>query len=319
MDMCVTPSFFWRQNVIGVWEKVPKGCGICWRCRSNRVNDYVGRALCEADDSDWTVSLTLTYADKDEREYDLAHRVVTPPHFQQFMKRLRRRGHKVRYIVAGEYGDLKGRAHFHAVLFGRGKPPHIPHKRNHYDAKLWPHGHVFADWDADEKALRYALKYIQKDRLSDGWFSLSKKPTIGHGFFLRKAERHVAEGVMPRSFEYQPPGGHKGRPYLMRGATRRDFLRHLAEQWREWRPLHEDRLSEWVRRVLHKLELDDELERRRKAQTLDELLDQLNNTLDANRMTEEKATKVALDVEFQTMPPIDMQAKRQRRRPGNGS
>lgn len=41
-------------------------------------------------------------------------------HFQDFMKRLRRRcGYtKVRFFHAGEYGDRKGRPHYHAILFG---------------------------------------------------------------------------------------------------------------------------------------------------------------------------------------------------------
>ncbi|XZQ27849.1 rolling circle replication-associated protein [Rhodobacter capsulatus] len=77
------------------------------------MNDYVARALAEASVSAVTATVTLTYAPRD----DLADKVLHPRHFQLFMKLLRRAGHKVRYLVAGEYGDLRGRAHFHALLF----------------------------------------------------------------------------------------------------------------------------------------------------------------------------------------------------------
>ena len=110
--MCINPSFIWVQCG-PKWEKQPVGCKACWRCKRNRVNDYVGRCLAEAAVSSHTCVVGLTYAPRD----DLADKLLQPRHFQLFMKLLRRAGHKVRYFVAGEYGDEKGRAHFHAILF----------------------------------------------------------------------------------------------------------------------------------------------------------------------------------------------------------
>ena len=45
---------------------------------------------------------------------------------QKFVRSLRKAGHKVRYMIAGEYGERKGRAHWHAVLFFKGKVPSLP-------------------------------------------------------------------------------------------------------------------------------------------------------------------------------------------------
>ena len=111
-QMCINPSYVW-QCIGSEWRKQPIACRQCWRCKKNRINDYVGRCLAEAATSLHVCAITLTYAPRD----DLADKVLNPRHFQLFMKLLRRAGHKVRYLVAGEYGDLKGRSHFHALLF----------------------------------------------------------------------------------------------------------------------------------------------------------------------------------------------------------
>lgn len=244
--MCVSPTHVWVERG-PKWEQVPVACRRCWRCRSNRVSDYVGRSLCEASVSDWTLALTLTYAPRG----DLADKVLTPSHFQDFVRSLRRRGHLIRYLVAGEYGSLKGRAHFHTILFGRGPRLEISAGVNcHIEA--WPHGHVFGSYNVDDRSLRYVCKYILKDDPGGSWFSLSKKPPLGAAFFEDLAERNVALGVLPSSFEYLPPGGQRGRPYLITGATRRDFVARLVDLWMSERPLDRARLSEWVLKAVEK-------------------------------------------------------------------
>lgn len=245
--MCISPNFIWVQAGPG-YEKQTVSCRQCWRCRKNKVNDYVGRSLCEAAYSVATASITLTYAPRS----DFADKVLHPIHFQKFIRSLRRRGHHVRYLVAGEYGERKGRAHFHAILFFKNAPPQIPNKKNTHIA-AWPHGHVFCDWDADEKALRYVCKYILKDvsgardekrPISEGWFSLSKKPALGHEFFMDKAEQVKQLRVIPRGFTYLPPGGKPGVEYLMTGATRRDYLNAITQD-----PAAMKAASEWVVRT----------------------------------------------------------------------
>jgi hypothetical protein len=229
--MCISPSYVWVLRG-PLYEKQVTNCRQCWQCKSDRVNNYVGRALAETSTSDWTVCLTLTYSHRE----DLADKVLTPEHVQDFIRALRDlRHYSLRYMVIGEYGKLKGRAHFHIILFGRGPKPVSsegrtwPSKTNFHLAQ-WPHGHVYADWDMDEKAVRYVIKYLLKnsDR-SQYWFSLSKKPPLGHEFFLGKSDLCIANQVLPSSFDYLPPGGQLGRPYKMSGATRRDFLLRVSD------------------------------------------------------------------------------------------
>lgn len=267
--MCKDPSFIWLQRGSG-YEKQVVPCRKCGRCLANRVNDYVGRALCEAQTAMATVAVTLTYAPRD----DLSERVLTPRHFQDFVRSLRRAGHSLRYLVAGEYGEGKGRAHFHALLFfypapglaARGLPevPDWPSNRRFWtdhwgevmpDRSIRQLGHLFADVTGEERAIRYICKYLLKADPGNRWFSLSKKPALGAEWFAAKALEAFEADVFPSSFHYLPPGGERGRKYLMTGATRRDYLARVVELHATRRQLDRTRLNEWVEIALRKVEL----------------------------------------------------------------
>ena len=266
--MCITPSKVWVERGAENWLEIPVPCKRCWRCVSNRVNDYVGRALCEASVSEWTKVITLTYAPRD----DGAEILIYPPHFQNFIKLCRRRGLKIRYLACGEYGKRKGRAHFHAILFGSGKQPQItlkdkrpwPDSKN-FHTDVWPHGHVFAEGLVTDKSVRYVCKYLQKDIPGQYWFSLSKKPPLGAAFFEKKAKELIEFDLMPHSFEYLPPGGDRGRPYLLTGASRRDYVKAIIAGLKEKgskkivnkKGLFSSTftsLSEWVQTAVEKVE-----------------------------------------------------------------
>jgi len=249
--MCINPSFIWVLRG-SFWTKQDIACRQCWRCLGNVINGYVGRSLCEASTSDWSLALTLTYR---PGVGDLADKVLTPEHFQTFIRTLRNSKHKIRYLAAGEYGSLRGRAHFHTILFGMGQPLQIPLKTNFiFDA--WPYGHVFADGDGSERSIRYVCKYILKDKdaVADNWFSISKKPSLGAAFFKARAQEYVRHGVFPSSFNYLPPGGEPGRAYFMTGATRRDFLLELLKGAREKYPVDSRTLNEWVLKAVDKVD-----------------------------------------------------------------
>lgn len=326
--MCVSPNYVWVEEGPN-WIKQTVPCRGCWRCQQRRVNDYVGRCMAEASYSDWTVTLTLTYAPWEQRslrgeEYDLADKVVTPDHFQKFVRAVRRRGHSIRYFVAGEYGDKRGRAHFHAILFGTGAKPRWeirdralrlaymgePDRASKaatwpqqelFHCTEWPHGHVFADWSMDVRTIRYAAKYLNKREPGESWFSLSKKPSLGHAYFMDLADRAVAYGVLPASFEYIPPGVQESRKYLMTGATRRDYLLRIIERWSEDRPMQMDTLNEWVRAAIEKVLFDAhvrsnehywrDLGQEDAEKAMAQFMDTLAETLDRKRPTAEQVAK----------------------------
>lgn len=243
--MCICPNFIWVERGAG-YEKMPVPCRECWQCRSNKINDYAGRSLCEASVSDWTVSLTLTYRDCPERDADKAHEIIYKKHAQLFFKQMRNTGHKIRYIACGEKGKLKGRAHFHVLLFGMGKRPDIPNKKNTHIHE-WPHGFVFADWEGGERPIRYVVKYLQKYEDTETWFSCSKKPTLGAEWFLTKAKTEAALGILPSSFRYVPPNAETDRVYQMSGATRREYLQMAVTEFIRHFTIRDGRLNSYVK------------------------------------------------------------------------
>ncbi len=270
--MCTSPSFVWVKRG-AEWIKTPAPCDRCWSCKENYVNDWVGRCLCEAATAEVSVTLSLTYASP-LNPLDLSNRVVNPYHFQLFIKRLRKAGHKIRYLVAGEYGDLKGRSHFHAILFFRvlkdqGKPaPKLENRKAFIEnpsiaqplsrqmpqqdmchIREWPHGHVEADWSCSEKSIRYCCEYLYTDGKRTAWMSQSKKPPLGFYWFAENAVLNQEYGVLPSSFEYMPPGGKPGKKYLMTGATRRDYLNLICKDRAK-----RANMSKWVRATFDKLE-----------------------------------------------------------------
>lgn len=300
--MCLNPSFVWVLKG-PKHEKIPVPCKGCWQCRASRLNDYVGRCLCEAGYAKAITTITLTYAPR----LDLADKIITPEHFQAFIRALRRRGHKLRYIATGEYGALKGRAHFHAILFwydpkpNRDYPnptltPEMPHKQNfHFESGIWDHGHAFADNmspnEIDERSIRYVCKYLLKEQDTDTWMTLSKKPPIGAQYFLDKADRDAGLGIFPSSFSYQPPASHKGRTYLLTGATRRFYLERLIDQMAFKHNVPHHRLNEWVSKGIEKLEKWQWNREYLEALTPEENIALLEEKLDALRPDENKAKK----------------------------
>lgn len=119
--------------------------------------------------------ITLTYDDQHvPQNYSLNKRDP-----QTFIKRLRRhaarahKGLKLRFYLAGEYGDLRGRPHYHAAIFGYDFPDRRFYKFNEHGqaiytseilSRLWPHG------DAKTAALDYGsagyiARYCAKKRV----------------------------------------------------------------------------------------------------------------------------------------------------------
>jgi len=213
------------------------------------VNDLVGRCIAETHSAAGALSVTLTYGDGDTAEAAILYY----PDFQGMMKRLRAAGYKVRYIVTGEYGSRKGRAHWHAILFFENQHwwPHVgkpwARKRAMPDVELekrvdwkpWGHGYAWFE-KPDYKAFRYVLKYVLKDqqqKVAVGKLAMSKKPPLGAKYFEQLAERYVAQGLSPQSYKYSFDDEFtdygKRREFMMKGVTRDNFLNHFMLKWDE--------------------------------------------------------------------------------------
>lgn len=253
--MCVSPTFLYADDGPG-FERLEVACGWCWSCQKNRLNDLVGRCLCEASTSDWVLMIRLSYrepwpkpmlpdaikAGNQKHPEKLQIHTIQKQDCQNFLKHFRRR-FKTRYLVAGEYGS-KGteRAHFHVILFGLGQPPSWELNKNiHID--FWPWGHVYVQNNITESSIRYACKYLlkgakrkktaQDNNFNREWISYSRIPIMGINFVHDLAARYAAERVFPHSFKYRPPWAQENREYQFIGEARHVFFDALLGLWPE--------------------------------------------------------------------------------------
>jgi hypothetical protein len=222
--MCIQP--------VSIPEVGMAACRYCWQCQNNRVNDLVGRCIAEKQVSTATVAVTLTY-----REDKPNSAVLVYSDFQRFMKRLRKAKYDVRYIVAGEYGSRKGRAHWHAILFFRGKSPEV-HINSRIDWEYWPEG--FSYFQApDYGGFRYVLKYVLKDQSGQRAFrnhlAMSKKPPLGHDYFVNLARHHVERGLAPQGgfYTFGDEFDSKGRRrrFMLQGRMKEIYNDTYLDTW----------------------------------------------------------------------------------------
>lgn len=221
--MCLTPN--------NLPDGTQVACRRCKLCLANRVNDLVGRCLAEQAISDAAFSVTLTYAG------DTVQTVVhCLKDIQNLVKRMRKAGMKVRYICAGEFGEKFGRVHWHFVGFWRGSDlPEVPLERR-FDWGFWPHGYSYFQ-KPDYKGFAYAMKYALKDAGPGSVRPLvmSKKPPLGHDFFIAMADDMARKGLPLHSPAYQFKDVRKAdgsiRQFWLQGRMRELFVERYLSQW----------------------------------------------------------------------------------------
>lgn len=110
MIKCFNPYFHPAYNV-------PFPCGHCINCRLSKANEWSLRLFLESQMYNplEVAFVTLTYDNEHIPDrYELCPRDTT-----LWLKRLRKRlSYKIRYYLCGEYGDQRGRPHYHAIVFG---------------------------------------------------------------------------------------------------------------------------------------------------------------------------------------------------------
>lgn len=146
-------------------------CGQCLGCRVDYGKEWASRIMHEAEIHEENCFITLTYAN----EYLPPGGTLVKADFQKFMKRLREylartQGTKVRYFVAGEYGESVGqRPHYHAIIFGwepKDKRPVFrgrkePNYVSEVIEKFWPYG-MHDVGTVTAKSAGYVASYVLK-------------------------------------------------------------------------------------------------------------------------------------------------------------
>lgn len=238
-------------------------CRKCKQCCARKVNDWVGRCIAEKQYAVAANFITLTYGrDEDNNSDHLRAAWLTYSDVQKYFKRLRKAGYEFRYLLAGEYGSQKGRAHWHIIMYWKSKVP--PHEltimkgcEKRFHDKFWDHGHQV--WQkVTEESIRYVCKYIWKDATKDeaqNEMRMSKKPPIGYEYFRDYAERHALQGLSPQHLLYSFPDvrGADGKPkqFYMSGATARNYIADFKAAWaihHGGHPPHSPMLQGWDER-----------------------------------------------------------------------
>lgn len=232
--MCLSPSNIRLPN--GRSQEV--GCRKCRICIDNVTKDWVGRCLAEKRVSGYTASVTLTYGRDDEGNVNHERAaVLTYSDMQKYFKRVRKNVGPIRYLLAGEYGSQKGRAHWHGIFFFRNAVP--KHKLfERFNEELWPHGHQL--WKKPEPShVKYCCKYIRKDEEQghqQNQFVTSKNPPIGALYFVDRAVRMARAGLPLRDLFYSFGEAKKkdGSPvqFYLRGATADLYRQSYMTAWR---------------------------------------------------------------------------------------
>lgn len=237
--MCVNPKFYAHKGM-----RHPVECRKCWQCKENRINDWVGRCIAESKDCVAATVVTLTYGNSDRVHAgvdDLAAKVLDYSDIEKWLKRLRSAGYPLRFFLCGEYGDLKGRAHWHAICFWKERVPNYMQRVNNRDDKFWPHGYTYWDGDFTESAVGYVCRYVIKRDGSDetskrSELHMSRNPPLGTEFFERRAKQFADQRLLPQDAFYSFPEirdkkTRLPRQFLMTGAVKRDFLNAFIYYW----------------------------------------------------------------------------------------
>lgn len=175
--------------------------------------------------------LTLTYNDEnlpDNNSLELRA-------FQLFIKRLRKRfGPNIRFFHCGEYGELSGRPHYHAILFNFDFPDKVLYSCRDNNrlysssicSELWPFGfNTIGDVTFESAAYvaRYVLKkQVGKDaasyyervnpetgevvKIAAEYATMSRRPGIGRGWYERfKTDAYPSDFVVHDGVKMRPP------------------------------------------------------------------------------------------------------------------
>ena len=221
-------------------------CGQCVGCRLERSRQWAMRCMHEAQSHQSNCFITLTYDDTHlPSDQSLAY-----PDFQKFIKRLRKHlgTTKIRYYMAGEYGENFGRPHFHACIFGHDFHDKKLWKRTPAGSKLYRSADLEALWpfgyssigDVNFESAAYVARYIMKkvtgkkssehyEEINDEtgeivkrvpeFNKMSLKPGIGAEWYKKfKSDVYPHDYVIVRGKKMKPPKAYdklykKSNPY----------------------------------------------------------------------------------------------------------
>lgn len=245
------------------------GCGGCIPCRTLKRREWAHRIVLEANCHEKNAFLTLTY-DEENLPEDMS---LDPKVLQLFMKKLRKwqEPNRIRFYGVGEYGEEKGRPHYHVAVFGMSGCDRINTtlklrgERLRTDCcaqcnsvrDLWEKGNIFLG-TLEPRSAAYIAGYVNKklgcgdldERRHPPFARMSNRPGIGCYFMDEVAStlmEHGLEGTMAdvpyglrTSGRIWPLGSYLRRNLRRRiGRDEKAPLESYARQEERMRPLRE--------------------------------------------------------------------------------
>lgn len=202
-------------------------CGKCIACRLEYARQWAIRCVHEASMHPDNCFITLTYDEQNLKSPKLQYR-----DFQLFMKKLRfsNPNRQIGVFVTGEYGDLRKRPHWHAIIFNWSPPdPEFKYTTDRGDTsfssktltKLWGHGtaeYGEVTFHSAGYCARYAAKKLghgndnsheydpiskksSKHAIGKTWLEKNYKDVFNHGKLIIKIDGQYIESTIPRYYE----------------------------------------------------------------------------------------------------------------------
>jgi hypothetical protein len=212
-------------------------CNSCLGCLLERSRKWAIRCLHESQMHEDNCFVTLTYDDAHLGDGSLNYR-----DYQLFMRRLRKRFGAVRFFMCGEYGDLRGRPHFHSCLFGFNFPDREYYRTLRSGSRLYTSGILSDLWpkgfssigDVTFESAAYVARYIFKkfEKPIPGWIvseggecrpkvreftRMSLKPGIGREWIEKYLDEvYDNDYVVVNGVKCRPPKYYDGVLKLVR-------------------------------------------------------------------------------------------------------
>ncbi|UPW41762.1 replication initiator protein [Peromfec virus RodF7_15] len=206
-----------------IYRPVLIPCGKCIGCRLEKSRNWAIRCSHEAQMVDSSYFITLTYND-----YQMpSNSSLDKKHVFEFIKNFRYKfGKDIKYFLAGEYGTLSQRPHYHLILFNVQIPDLEYFKKcncnTYYTSGLvsdiWKKGYVIIG-DVTFESAAYVARYVTKKQYGEQSYDYygkripefqlqSLRPGIGYSFFKKYYHDiydHYDKVVCSNGLHIKPP------------------------------------------------------------------------------------------------------------------
>lgn len=275
---CPFPQFVRvRNSGTGYIETQGVPCGKCDICKQNKMKDWLFRLQFDVDAAVNCFFVTLTYNDENLPKY------VSKEDVQKFFKRLRKRcvapsdiHPSIEYFIVSEYGSLRDRPHYHAVILNVVPLDGTPQE---CIENAWHLGFVYLG-SVTTASLRYVLKYIQKDaelpvdKFQSLFYLMSKGIgktflTIANGQNVGNLSGRLSTSIGIDGIEYVMPRYFQTKIYGDRRRSVFDRAKRIYDDSRGLSDMSQEQLEEYLRQEREEsLSYISQLQRRRRLNEL---------------------------------------------------